>query len=213
MLANWVACLSKYGSALTFLWLCGFFSPSLILQLVAEVKRWEVKPCGVSARLSRCWPSVWDHVTHRHQSMVGFFFIFPPLNLSLEKKKKMPFAVKTNHMGFLFHLIQPRRIFPLLALLLVSGHVSPCFMSKNKSIFCGNQFAAGLAGNPQHCHFPTLTLSCIHLFKEQICRMNYRQICMQTSGYHKPEMIITVICTDSTNRMWNYHVSLATTIF
>lgn len=125
----------------------------------------------------------------------------------------MPFAVKTNHMGFLFHLIQPRRIFPLLVLLLVSGHVSPCFMSKNKSIFCGNQFAAGLAGNPQHCHFPTLTLSCIHLFKEQICRMNYRQICMQTSGYHKPEMIITVICTDSTNRMWNYHVSLATTIF
>lgn len=52
------------------------------------------------------------------------------LNLSLEKKKEKPSAVKTNHMGFLFHLIRPRRIFSLLALLLVSGHVSPCFISQ-----------------------------------------------------------------------------------
>lgn len=165
--------------------------------------------CSALALLALCLGPC-DSQTSEHG---GFLLHFPAIEFVPGKKKKMPFAVKTNHMGFLFHLIQPRRIFPLLALLLVSGHVSPCFMSKNKSIFCGNQFAAGLAGNPQHCHFPTLTLSCIHLFKEQICRMNYRQICMQTSGYHKPEMIITVICTDSTNRMWNYHVSLATTIF
>lgn len=122
MLANRVACLSKYGSDLTFCDFAFFFPPSFLLQFVAEVTRGEVKPCGVSARLSLCWPSASDHVTHRHQSTVGF--IFPPLTLSLGRKKKRPLQPKQPHEFFLFHLIPGRRIFPLLAPSQVSRHIA-----------------------------------------------------------------------------------------
>lgn len=115
--------------------------------------------CSALALLALCLGPCDSQTSERG----GFPLHFPPkLNLSLGKKDKRPSAVKTNHMGLLFHLIRPRRIFPLLALLLVSGHILPGSMHKNKSIFSGNHFTAGLAGNfNQHCHFPTLPLSCI----------------------------------------------------
>lgn len=130
MLANRVACLSKYGSDLTF---CdfAFFSPSF-LQFVAEVTQGEVKPCGVSARLSLCWPSASDHVTRRHQSTVGF--IFPPLTLSLGRKKRPRQPKQPHEFFFLFHLIPDRRIFPLLAPSQVSRHTILVFNIININI-------------------------------------------------------------------------------
>lgn len=130
------------------------------------MKRQEAKPCGVSARLSRCYPSAWDHVTRRHQSTVGFLFIFPPMNLSLGGEKKEEKALRSQNKPHVPPHTTEKNI-PFVSVLFLAH---TCFMRKNKSIFCGNRFAAGLAGNfPQHCHFPTLTLLRIHLFQEQSC--------------------------------------------